>query len=87
MLQELAHITGIGRVYFHRRRGLNPTGLWAVNSTADRKIFVEILDGFTPRGRKGREYAVWRRGAVDPTLSVSALTDLSCELVSIRSYP
>jgi hypothetical protein len=62
LLAELAHRTGVGRLYRYPRKSyeVSPVASWNVRSAADLRALVEILDRCPPRGRKEREYEIWR---------------------------
>lgn len=63
LLAQLHRRTGIGRLFAYQRAG-NPVASWVVSSREDLGELVRLLDLSRLRGRKGREYAIWRE-AVD----------------------
>jgi hypothetical protein len=62
LLDELANRTRAGRTYAYPRRGyqVSPVANWSVFSADDLRLLVSLLDESPPRGKKGREYAIWR---------------------------
>lgn len=66
LLRELCTRTTCGRVYRHQPKGRKPpVTAWVVFSRADLMRIVQILDGLPPRGRKRREYDVWRQAVLE----------------------
>ena len=65
---------------------------WVVFSTADLLRIVQILDGFPPRGRKRREYDIWRQAVIQyakpgPRRAIhNRLGELQVELAQARAY-
>jgi hypothetical protein len=94
LLTELCGRTMVGRTYRYPNGAHGrPTASWAAFSARDLLRIVKILDGFPPRGRKLREYKVWREAALvygsdGPRPEIHArLGKLRDELLGARAYP
>jgi hypothetical protein len=61
ILEEIATVTGLGRVVDQKRHGSHSKmAAWIVESKADRFALIELLDEFPLRAKKRRDYALWR---------------------------
>lgn len=66
LLRELRERVGVGRIYRGaRRQTSSPSGLWMVRDGHGLRHLVEVLDGCPPRGRRGREYRIWREAVLE----------------------
>jgi hypothetical protein len=92
LLAELARRTGTGRIYSYPRRRYERSRVasWSVFSAEDLHRLVGLVDSSPPRGRKGSEYAIWRRAALCVSQSDGSdqqrLHDLAVELRARRAY-
>jgi LAGLIDADG endonuclease len=92
LLEQLAQRTTVGRVYSYPRGNheASPVANWTVFSATDLRTLVGLLDEFPPRGKKGREYRIWRQAvaALDlPRGRVQArLRTLRSRLAAERAY-
>jgi hypothetical protein len=88
LLRELRRRLGdVGNVYWVHRddsRNPNPNVAWQVRDSAGIAALVETFDRCPPRGRRGREYRVWRR-AVAEYLSPKPRSEISQRLQSLRT--
>jgi hypothetical protein len=83
--------TGVGRLYtVPARRTSNPQVQWLVQTQAGCQTLVELLTRFEMRGRKAREFEIWKRavelwttGAPD---RVAAGLRLRHEIIETRRY-
>jgi hypothetical protein len=65
LLDAFVSRTGLGRIYAHPARGTsNPAAAWGVFRRDELQDVVRLLDGRL-RGRKLREFLVWREAAVE----------------------
>lgn len=65
LLSELRERTATGRVYLSKPSGRqSPVAQWLVFSAEDLLKVVHIFDRYPPKGRKGREYEIWREAAI-----------------------
>jgi hypothetical protein len=62
LLEEIRRRTNIGRIYHESRTSQprSPAASWHVRGRDELGALVELLDPSPPRGRKGREYEIWR---------------------------
>ena len=51
----LGHLTSVAA-----RNGSRPQVLWRVGSKLECQVLIDVLDAHPLRGRKGREYEIWR---------------------------
>jgi hypothetical protein len=66
LLRELQARTSVGTFYLSPgRANSSPTATWMIRKGEDLAAFVAILDACPPRGRKAREYAIWRQAALE----------------------
>jgi hypothetical protein len=94
LLLEIRRRTGgLGRMYTDRsatRR--HPVAVWLIRSGDDLERIVAVLDRFTPKGRRGLEYQVWREAAMaygepGPRKRVQRrLSRLQWQLATARRY-
>ena len=61
ILWEICERTGIGAIDAKCRTNANPKTVWRVNRKADCATLIEILDRFSLRAKKARDYALWRQ--------------------------
>jgi hypothetical protein len=93
LLTELARRTGVGRLYSYPRRKYEASRVanWAVFSAKDLRKLVELLDECPPRGKKAREYEIWREAVLllgpDQPADQSALRRIGKRLKAVRAYP
>ena len=72
LLQAIHERTGCGRVYGPREQaGSSPVVAWIVVSRQDLFDLVAALDRIPPKGRKLREYEIWREAALLAQLDTS----------------
>lgn len=94
LLQQFRCRTGLGRLYIDRPRASwrSPVAMWLVRRADELPRLVQILDRHRLRGRKAREYAVWRDAALlfasnEPRSKIrSSLRALRGELADARRY-
>ncbi len=100
ILGQIVALTGIGTFHRDRTRSGNskPCAAWVIQSRADCRSLISILDRYPLRTRKARDYEVWRR-AVEAWErrergnrwhgpgDWSELIDLKRELEQARAYP
>jgi hypothetical protein len=95
LLAEVTKRTGIGRLLtptYPTAHTRTPVASWSVRGADDLTELVQILDQARPRGRRGREYLLWREavrvyaagGGGDRTRSV--LANLREALGAARAY-
>lgn len=61
IIEEIAHSTGIGRIYAQKvYQNSKPQVQWHVSTQADCLKLVEILDRYPMRSRKRADYDVWK---------------------------
>jgi len=67
LLRELQTRALVGTFYLSPGRPTSPSpcATWMIRRGGDLTALVAILDAFPPRGRKGREYAIWRQAALE----------------------
>lgn len=68
LLEDLRFKTGVGRVYGpYERSGLaqHPVVQWQVFSAADTMALVDLLECWSPGGRKGLEFHVWKHAVFE----------------------
>jgi LAGLIDADG endonuclease len=87
LLTELKRRVGdVGNIYWVERTGNrnpNPNVAWQVRDSAGLATLVEIFDRCPPRGRRGREYRVWRQ-AVSAYLSPGPRSEVRQRLQCLR---
>lgn len=94
LLQQVAERTGAGRIYDQRPSSSYPPGVanWIVCSRDDLSRLVNMLDRHPPRGRKRREYDIWREAVLEyakgeaPRVRHGRLSELRSALAEARTY-
>lgn len=93
LLRELRKRVGVGRIYGDSGKSrTSPTAAWMVRDSEGLERIVEILDRCPPRGRRGREYRVWREAVVEygsekPRRQIQRrLAELRAALAAERTY-
>lgn len=63
VLRQIASFTRIGTIQRDRTRTGNsrPCASWVIQSRADCRALIDILDRFPLRTRKARDYAIWKK--------------------------
>jgi len=92
LLEELQRrLEGIGRLYRATRPGSHPSVAWMVRDIRGLRHLVDVFDRFPLRGRKRREFDIWRSAISEYTKSDSRsaerLLELRRELLAVRAYP
>lgn len=94
LLDELRRRTQVGRVYEETRvtQPRAPAASWHVRGRDELTAMVEILDLSRPKGRKGREYEIWREavavhaGRTPRRHRTAQLSKLRAALAAERAY-
>jgi hypothetical protein len=92
LLAELARRTGVGRIYSYPQKSYEASRVasWSVFSAADLNSLVNLLDRCPPRGKKGREYAIWREAVLElepgRTADQQKLHAIADRLKAARAY-
>lgn len=94
LLDELRRRVGVGRLYDADRPANegSPCVSWAVCSRDDLSRLAEVFDEHPPRGRKLREYEIWREAVVEyakgerPAARQARLSELRAALAAARAY-
>jgi hypothetical protein len=95
LLDAIASHTGIGRVYAMPATATSrPAAAWIVYRHTELAKAVELLENAGLRGRKQREFAEWRKGALEYGAARSAgrrrdtarIADACAALVAARRY-
>jgi hypothetical protein len=91
LLEWLRARTGVGLLRTVTAQGnSNPQVQWLVQTQAGCRTLVELLTRFEMRGRKTREFAIWRRAVAlwtsDDPSRVSLAEGLHRELSSVRRF-
>lgn len=91
LLAWLRARTGLGLLRRVAAQGnANPQVQWLVQTQADCRTLVELLTRFEMRGRKMREFAIWRRAVAlwssDDPCRVSLAEGLRRELLCVRRF-
>jgi hypothetical protein len=92
LLEALAAITGLGSIYLSRAYGSSqPSAAWVIRRRDQLKPAVEVLDHAGLRGRKLREYEVWREAALEfgkpaPRRSKRLVEQAATKLAETRAY-
>lgn len=88
ILEEIHAMTGIGRIsQIPARNTSKPQTCWTVSRRSDCLTLVWLLDQFSLRTRKAKDYAIWRRAVFtwqEP--SRGGLKDFRTELREARRY-
>jgi LAGLIDADG endonuclease len=93
LLAELARRTEVGRIYSYPRKTYeaSPIANWSVFSAEELRALVELLDKCPPRGKKAREYALWREAVLqlEPRRPAdqTRLRAIAERLKAVRVYP
>ncbi len=92
LVKEIQRQTQTGRVYLSRR--VHPSAAWCVRRGDELSRVVQLLDEGPLRGKKAREFSVWRRAVALyshrslPRGKVQALMPaFRTELAAVRAYP
>lgn len=65
LLQQFRARTFVGRLYSERGSDRqSPVAMWLVKRSDDLRLIVDQLDQHPLRGRRAREYAIWREAAM-----------------------
>jgi hypothetical protein len=90
LLDELCRRADTGRIYAGERRAGPPVAQWIVCGRDDLMKLVAIFDRHPPRGRKLREYDIWREAvflhANPPRRHDDRLNSLRTKLQRARVY-
>lgn len=94
LLEQVAERTRAGRIYDQRPSRSYPPGVanWIVCSRDDLSRLVNLFDRHPLRGRKRREYDIWREAVLEyakaepPAARHSRLSDLRTALLDARAY-
>jgi hypothetical protein len=93
LLEALAHATGLGSIYLSRAHGTSrPAAAWVIHRSDEMQPAVELLERVGLRGRKLREFEVWREAAVEAAKPrhrrcPHVIDDAAVQLKEIRAYP
>ena len=88
ILYEIQSELGIGQVYQRKKQGKsNPQVEWKVGSLDECLRLIHVLDRFSLRARKAKDYHIWRRAVFAKSAKdTEALVILADELLAARAY-
>jgi hypothetical protein len=90
LLVAIQRWSGLGRVHDQRAYGSSrPSSTWSVARSAELPGAVELLDTVELRGRKRREYAIWRRAALEVAAGEATRASMEVrrrDIAAVRAY-
>jgi LAGLIDADG endonuclease len=94
LLEEIRRRTAVGSIYWQNRLDRTQTLAvgWFVRTRTDLFEVVELLDGHPPRGRKRKQYEIWREAVLEYANSSASsrsqrMARLRDALADVRRYP
>lgn len=88
MLYEIQDCTSCGTVYRLAAHGSSkPSATWSVGSLEDQLRLIHILDRFSIRAKKAKDYHIWRRAVFAKSAKdFERIDELGQELKEARAY-
>ncbi len=88
ILYEIQDQLGCGKIYTAKQSGNSkPQAVWSVGNQEDQLHLIHVLDHFSLRARKAKDYHVWRRAVfAKAAKDYLRVGELKNELDEARAY-